>query len=84
MSKLKDYLLFKKLIMPYALQVLFWAGIGGTFYGAWWLYSHDNWAWILALIFGTLLTRLIFESFMLRYQAYLCLQDIRNKLYENH
>ena len=84
MSTLKDYLLFKKLIMPYALQVLFWAGIGGTLYGAWWLYIHENWAWILALVFGTLLTRLIFESFTLRYQTYLCLQDIRSKLYENH
>ena len=82
MSTFKDYLLFRKLIMPYALQVLFWAGIGGTLYGTWWLYTHDNWVWILALVFGTLLTRLIFEGFMLRYQAYLCLQDIRSKLYE--
>ena len=68
--------------MPFALQVLFWAGIGGTLYGTWWLYIHDNWAWILALVFGTLMTRLIFESFILRYQTYLCLQDIRSKLYE--
>ena len=83
MGTVKDYLLFSKLIMPYALQVLFWAGIGGTLYGTWWLYTHDNWAWIPALVLGTLLTRLIFESFMLRYQAYLCLQDIRSKLYEN-
>ena len=83
MSTLNDYLLFRKYIMPYALQVLFWAGIGGTLYGSWWLYSHDNWAWILALVFGILLTRVIFESFILRYQTYLCLQDIRSKLYEN-
>ena len=83
MSTLNDYLLFRKYIMPYALQVLFWAGIGGTLYGTWWLYSHDNWAWILALVFGILLTRVIFESFILRYQTYLCLQDIRSKLYEN-
>ncbi len=33
MSKLIDYLLFKKFIMPFALQLLFWAGIAGTLYG---------------------------------------------------
>ena len=78
---LKEYLLFRRFITPVALQGLFWAGIGGTFYGAWWLYTHDNWAWIMALVFGTLGTRLIFENFILRYQTYLCLTDIREKLY---
>jgi len=80
MRNFKDYLLFKKFVMPFALQVLFWAGIGGTLYGSWWLFSHDNWAWIPALVFGTLVTRLIFESFIIRYQTYLCLTDIRKKL----
>ena len=40
----KEYFLFNKFIMPYALQLLFWAGIGGTLYGTWWLYANDNWA----------------------------------------
>ena len=84
MQTLKDYLAFRKFIMPYALQLLFWAGIGGSLYGAWWLYTHDNWAWIMALVFGTLTTRLIFESFILRYQTYLCLNEIRDQLHENH
>jgi hypothetical protein len=77
---MKNYLLFRKFIMPFALQFLFWAGIAGTFYGSWWLFTNDNWAWILSLIFGILITRLIFESFMLRYQTYLCLTEIRNTL----
>ena len=84
MQTLIDYLVFRKFIMPYALQLLFWAGIGGSLYGAWWLYTHDNWAWIMALVFGTLTTRLIFESFILRYQTYLCLKEIRDQLHENH
>ena len=84
MQTLIDYLAFRKFIMPYALQLLFWAGIGGSLYGAWWLYTHDNWAWIMALVFGTLTTRLIFESFILRYQTYLCLKEIRDQLHENH
>jgi len=82
MSKLKDYLLFNNFIMPFALQLLFWAGIVGTLYGTWWLYTHDNWAWIMSLIFGPLLTRLIFESFILRYQTYICLVEIRSKMDE--
>lgn len=80
MHKLRDYLLFKKFIMPATLQMLFWAGIGGTLYGTWWLYAHDNWSWVMALLFGPLMTRLLFESFILRYQSYVCLAEIREKL----
>ena len=80
MSTLTDYLLFRKLITPLALLVLFWAAIGGCLYGSWWLYQHDNWAWIMSLIFGPLLTRLIFEGLILRYQTYICLTEIKTKL----
>ena len=82
MSAFNDYLMFRKFIMPAALQLLFWAGVGGTLYGTWWLYTHDNWAWVMALPFGLLMTRLIFESFILRYQTYICLTEIRAKLDE--
>jgi len=78
----KDYVLFRKFITPYALQILFWGGIGGTLYGTWWLFVHDNWTWVLSLIFGTLGTRLIFESFIIRYQTYVCLREIRDRLNE--
>lgn len=77
---MKDYLLFKNFIMPIALQFLFWCGIAGTLYGSWWLYTHDNWAWIMSLIFGCLITRLIFESFILRYQTYILLKGIHKTL----
>lgn len=79
---MKDYLLFKKFITPVALQILFWSGIAGTLYGSWWLFTNDNWWWIVSLIGGILMTRLIFESFILRYQTYLCLTEIRDKLRE--
>jgi hypothetical protein len=80
MQDLKDYILFRKFIMPVALQILFWSGIMGTFYGSWWLYSNDNRAWLLALLFGVLVTRLIFESFQIRYQTYIILTEIHSKL----
>ncbi|MDX1548185.1 MAG: hypothetical protein R3247_14400 [Rhodothermales bacterium] len=66
--------------MPYMLQVLFWAGIGGTLYGAYWLFTHGNWAWWMALVFGTLLTRLIFESLMVRFRTYERLVAISERL----
>jgi len=68
--------------MPIALQFLFWAGICGTLYGTWWLYSHGSWVWILALIFGVLVTRLIFEGLLLRYQSYILLTEIRDRISE--
>ena len=80
MQAIRDFLAFRRLLMPVLLQVLFWAGIGGTLYGAFWLFTHDNWAWWMALVFGTLMTRLIFESLLLRYKTYECLVAIRKRL----
>ncbi len=80
MGALRDFASFKRLLMPYILQVLFWCGIGGTLYGAYWLFTHDNWAWWMALLFGTLVTRLIFESLILRYRSYELLVAIRKQL----
>ncbi len=83
METLKKYLLFKNLIMPYALQILFWAAIGGVLYGSWWLFTKGNWAWIMSLIFGTLGVRLVFEAILLRYQTYVTLREIKELLDEN-
>jgi len=82
MRRFREYLAFKKLIMPRALQFLFWAGIGGVLYGTWWLFTHDNWAWVMSLVFGTLLTRLVFEALIVRYKTYICLTEIRDKLHD--
>ena len=68
------------MVAPVILELLFWAGIAGTVYGAYWLYVHDNWAWIMALVFGCLLTRVIFEFFLLAFRSYDCLLDIRDTL----
>ncbi|MBV1931699.1 MAG: DUF2141 domain-containing protein [Porticoccaceae bacterium] len=35
METLGEHLTFRKFIMPQALQLLFWAGIGGVLYGSW-------------------------------------------------
>ena len=62
--------MFRSLVTPALLQILFWAGIGGCLYGTWWLYTHDNWAWMMSISFGPLLTRVIFESLILRFRTY--------------
>ena len=82
MKIIVDYILFKRFIMPSALQFFFWSGIGGTLYGSWWLYTHGNWAWVMSLIFGSLMTRLVFESLIIRYRSYIYLKEIREKLNE--
>lgn len=80
MSTLFDLLRFRKLIAPYILELLFWSAIGGTVYGSYWLFMHDHWAWWLALVFGALLTRLIFEFALLAFRSYDRLVEIRNAL----
>lgn len=80
MKTLKDIILFRRFLMPIVLQVLFWAGIGGVLYGTWWLYIHENWAWIMSLVFGIPVTRLIFESLIIRYQTYQHIKKISERL----
>jgi len=70
MKMLVDILLFRRLVAPVILQVLFWAGFVGNCYGSWWLFSHDHWAWWIALIGGLLLTRLLFEMSMVMFRSH--------------
>ncbi len=65
-----DILTFRKMISPYVLQVLFWAGIGGCLYGTYVLISLDHWAWWTALLFGPLVTRVLFERAIVAFQSY--------------
>ena len=80
MNSLADILRFRIMIAPYLLEVLFWAGMAGTFYGSYWLFVHDHWVWWVALIFGCLLTRVIFEFGLLAFRSYQRLVEIRQLL----
>lgn len=75
-----DYLLFRRMLAPFLLQLLFWAGIGGTAYGAWILFDRGHWAWWVALLFGCLVTRLMFEFGLIAFRSYEVLRDIRARL----
>ncbi len=80
MRHLLDVLLFRRMVAPALLQLLFWAAIGGTCYGAWWLYSHGNDVWWVALVFGTLMCRLLFEFGIIAFRSYDALCAIRDSL----
>lgn len=80
MKNILDILTFRRMIAPIILQILFWAGIGGTLYGTWVLYTNGHWAWPFPLVFGTLTVRVIFESAILAYRIYDRLGDINDGL----
>ena len=76
MSNVLQILSFRKMISPVLLQILFWGGIGGVLYGTYVLFKLDQWAWWVALVFGSLLVRVIFERAMLAFRSYDRLNEI--------
>jgi len=80
MTALWEVLLFRRMVSPIILQVLFWGGIGGTLYGTYVLIVLGHWAWPLSLIFGILLVRVIFETAILAFQTFDRLGEIRDAL----
>ena len=80
MKTLLDVLSFRAMVSPWLLQFLFWGGIGGVLYGTYVLYTRDHWAWWIALLFGSLVTRVIFERAIIAYKTYERLNEIAGKL----
>lgn len=80
-AKIWKILTFQQMISPAIIQVFFWAGVIGSFYGAYVLYQLGNWAWPFPLVFGPLLTRLIFEHAILAFRAYDRLGDIHDTIH---
>ncbi len=80
MSVIWELLVFRRMISPIILQVLFWGAIGGTLYGTYVLIELGHWAWLFALIFGTLAVRVIFETAILAFRTYDRLGEIRDEL----
>lgn len=76
MSNIMRVLSFQKMISPALLQILFWAGIGGVLYGTYTLIKLEQWAWWMALVFGTLLVRVLFERAILSFRSYDRLDEI--------
>ena len=82
MSNVLQILSFRKMVSPVLLQILFWGGIGGVLYGTYVLIKLEQWAWWVALIFGSLLVRVIFERAILSFRSYDRLNEISALLNE--
>ena len=80
MKTVAGVLRFRVMIAPYILELLFWSAIAGTLYGSYLLFSRGHWAWWIALLFGMLGTRLVFEFASLAFRSYDRLVEIRNAL----
>lgn len=80
MAGILDILLFRRMIAPVILQFLFWGGIGGTLYGTYVLVELGHWAWWMALVFGVLMTRVVFEFGIIAFRSYERLCEIRDLL----
>ena len=80
MTAIWNVLTFKTMLSPILLQILFWGGVGGTLYGASWLLIRGNWAGWMALTFGLVGVRFIFEMAILSFRNYEALDEIRKKL----
>lgn len=65
-----EILIFRRMISPVLLQLLFWAGVAGCLYGAYVLYSRDHWAWVFPAFLGPLLVRVIFEHAIIFFRTY--------------
>lgn len=68
------------MISPILLQLLFWAGVAGSLYGSYILYTPDNWVWVFPLVFGPLLVRVIFEGALLSFRIYDQLRVMTDRL----
>jgi len=78
--RLIQILLFREMIAPIVLQMLFWAGVAGCLYGAYVLHALGNSFWPLPAILGPLIVRVIFEQAILAFRSYDRLGEIRDQL----
>ncbi len=82
MKTVLNVLTFKSMVSPLLLQLFFWAGIGGSLYGAYVLIELGNWAWVFAATIGPLAVRVIFERAILAFRTFDRLGEIQRELSE--
>jgi len=76
-----EFLTFRRMIGPFVLQVLFWVGaVGVVAFGLRELESGDRLVGWVAIIFGVLALRLLFELILLAFRMYDRLGQIKHVL----
>ncbi len=78
---LKDFLLFRRMLMPVLLQILFWLAVIISIIAAGVDFFHGEWlTGFEILIFGPILSRIVCELFILFFRMNESLTDIRNRM----
>lgn len=78
---LKDFLLFRRMLTPVLLQILFWLIVVTSVVAAVVDFFHGEWlAGLQILIFGPILGRIFCEMLILFFRMNESLTDIRNAM----
>jgi len=84
MKAIWETLIFRRMVSPVVLQLLFWAGVAGSLYGSYVLINLGNWAWPFPLVLGPLVVRVIFERAILAFRTYDRLGQIHSELVKSN
>ncbi|MCB0112106.1 MAG: hypothetical protein KDE53_39560 [Caldilineaceae bacterium] len=77
---MKEYLLFKKMLAPLLLQILFWPAVGASIYYSIWLIVRGYRIGWVPLIVGTLSVRVLFETLITGFRIYEKLDTIASNV----
>jgi hypothetical protein len=75
-----DFLLFRKMIAPILLQILFWPAVAASLYYSWQLVRGGYMVGWIPLIVGTVFVRVVFELGLLLFRIYERLGAIQRAL----
>ena len=77
---IKDFLLFRRMLTPILLQIVFWLGVLACLITAVIDFSHHHWTdGLLALLLGPILVRVASEILILLFSIHELLNTIKNK-----
>ena len=80
MKTFTDFLLFRKMIAPVLLRILFWPALAACiFYSAWLIVDGNPIGWV-PLIVGSLFVRILFERMMLSFSIHERLEEAVTEL----
>lgn len=77
-SGFKDFLVFRRMITPVIIQIIFWLGLLGVLIASFVAMGEEPVAGILALFFGPIIWRVYCEILILIFRMNESLTDIRN------
>ncbi len=78
---MKDFLLFRRMVSPLLIQLLFWLGsLVCIFVGLFGLFNHTVMMGLCVLVMGPLVIRLVCEYLIVQFGINRVLQEIKQEL----